>query len=120
MYNISMQEKMNLFNILKELSSPTKFKVMSFLWDCNHNYVSFKILRESFGVSQANLSKQLNEMEDKKIIVKIRDGRKKYFKIDNNFKILNKNIINPILNSSEAKNYKCICISGKPKKENYE
>lgn len=107
---------MELFEIMKQMGSPTKFKIISFLWDCKHEKVPFKIFQKSFGLNQPNLSKQMNELVESDIVIKESSGRERYYKINKNFAKPNENIVVAIINSDEAKKYKCICYDGIPSK----
>ena len=102
-----------LLKVLHEVSSPTKFKLFSLLWDCKHEDIPFIKMQELFGLSQANLSKQSKELIRLEAILKIKRGREIYFKMNPLFKKDWFDILNPLMNSQEALNYRCICRTGK-------
>lgn len=107
---------MDIYKLLKILSSESKAKIISLYMNCDCHSHTVNDLCGKFHLNQANVSKHLSSLHDAKILDFVREGKEVYYRINADFKKEYKDVIDLLAtkNDTFAKCSKqCTCINNK-------
>ncbi len=106
---ISMEVKMNIYEVNKLLSSEIKSKLITHFWDCKCASHDVSNLVIKFNTTQSNLSKHINRLKEEKVLDCLAKGKERYYKINQKWKQEWKDIVEPQINLKINKSFKCTC-----------
>ncbi len=104
-----MDSKMEIYDVLKILSCKTKLKLLVHFYSCKCQKVCVNELVDKFGTTQANVSKHLLQMEKQNVLEKHSEHRTVFYKINQEFCLKWKDILQPTLKKPELEKFKCQC-----------
>ncbi|CAM9124996.1 helix-turn-helix transcriptional regulator [Mycoplasma marinum] len=104
---------MKIENTMKILSSKLRLKLLAHFFTCCCNSHGVSSLVEKVGTTQANVSKHLNYMQEKKVILSRSEHKEKFYMINPKFKEENEVLLEFVLLREELEKYYCSCHSSK-------
>lgn len=99
---------MNIYDLMKILSSENKSKIIAHYWECNcvdHDCVGD--LQRQLNINQSNLSKHIAKLLKFGVLEYKQINKQRYYYLNLKFKHEYFDVINPIVNSRENIKYKC-------------
>ncbi len=100
---------MKTINFLKIISNKNKIKIIAHFYKCFCKKFCVQKLEKKLNISQSLNSKVITSLYNEKILSYEKNGRKKYYFINKEFKKQWGNIIELILSKKDLKDYKCQC-----------
>ena len=104
---------MDVYDIYKSLGSKTKSNILAHLYTCKcANGSCVNDLMEIMKTSQPNISKHLGQLKSSGILVEERDGKQKFYKINDKLDKKYLDIMNEAFKDEVFDSAKCKCNLG--------
>lgn len=99
---------MEIFDVLKLISSENKIKIIAHFWNCKcNNERCVTDIQNEMKLSQSSLSKHLTGLQKEGVLDFSQDHKRKYYSINLEFKKEWFSIIDPIVESGIIKKKQC-------------